>query len=160
MPPTPHRKMGHTAIVYDTFSIRDIHNMCPGNQCGPYCTSTAPECYITEVEEVTGVIVPRNPTDGSLGGRTDLPAPGGSTTGLDISHKDCPEECCVTPNENCFRLKDQAGFEIIPDEEIMLVFGGTTIRNKTDASGKLLYDICEEMKETDKTKFEKTCGEE
>ena len=68
--------------------------MCPGDLCGPYCDSSAPECYIMTVNEA-GDTVPLDPTDGTLGGRGDLNPPGGSTDGLTIADIDCPDECCI-----------------------------------------------------------------
>ena len=74
------------------------------------------------------------PTDGTLGGRGDLPNPSGSSdTVFDYTDADCPPECCV--DENCYWLRDHTGFEVLPDEEIMLVFGGMVIRDKKDPNG-------------------------
>ena len=30
-PPTPHRKQGHSAIVFKTYSTDDMNNLCPGD---------------------------------------------------------------------------------------------------------------------------------
>lgn len=89
-PPTPQRKQGHTAIVYKTYSTADMNNMCPGNYCGPYCNTTSSSCYVNNLD----------PTDGTAGGRGDLPTPGGLTTGLNASDTSCPDLCCSDINEN------------------------------------------------------------
>ena len=110
-----------------------------------------------------GNTIPLQPSDGTvLGGRGDLPAPGGLTDSFDNTHYDCPDNCCEVENENCYRTRDVTGYEIEPDEEIMLVFGGMTVRNKTDADGNLLFDTCETDGETmeSRTPGLRTCGQE
>lgn len=159
MPPSPLLHFGHTAIVYETFTTRDLHNMCPGNKCGPYCLTTSSDCYIMDKNDA-GTLVTRDPTDGTLGGRGDLPVQGGLSTGLDITSKDCPDKCCSAPNENCYRIRDSVGQVVEVDEEIMLVFGGKTIRNKKDTNGNLLYDVCEDHPSDSRPDKWKSCGEE
>ena len=95
-----------------------------------------------EVDEL-GNTVTRDPSDGTAGGRGDLEPPGGAVTGKTIDSEDCPDECCVEPDENCFRTLDHSGYEVIPDEEVMLVFGGATMRSKLDPDGNPLSESCE-----------------
>lgn len=45
----------------------------------------------------------RDPSDGTLGGRGNLPSPGGSTDSLNYTNSKCPPECCDAFGENCFR---------------------------------------------------------
>ena len=79
------------------------------------------------------------PTDGTAGGRGDLPNPGGLSTGSNNSAATCPESCCETANENCFRSLNNNGEHIYPDEEVMIIFGGSTYRDKY-YNGELLFD--------------------
>lgn len=133
--------------------------MCPGNQCGPYCNTTSTDCYIMDKND-QGTLVARDPTDGTAGGRGDLPDAGGLSTGLDISSEDCPDKCCSDPNENCFRIRDSVGQIVEVDEEVMLVFGGKTIREKRDTNNNLLYDVCEDHPSDSRPDKWKSCGEE
>ncbi len=103
----------------------------------------------------------RNPTDGTAGGRGNLPTPGGKFTGLDPTSSDCPDSCCSTVNENCFRTLDNTGYSVDIEEEIMLVFGGMTYRNLS-VNGSLLYETCESANLTNSGLAASyfSCGEE
>ena len=144
---------GHSAIVYKTYTTADMNNLCPGYYCGPYWNYTDTSCYVTGLD----------PTDGTAGGRGNLATPGGLTTGLNSSDSTCPSSCCSSANENCFRTLDNTGNKVYPDEEIMLVFGGTTYR-QVNYNGDLLFQDWEDisldlLNETQKTWSEELLNE-
>ena len=43
------------------------------------------------------------------------------------SSANCPVDCCYSNDEYCYRLINNAGNEVYPDQEIMLVFGGLVL---------------------------------
>ncbi len=48
-------------------------------------------------------------------------------------------------DENCKRRLDNTGYPIVFGEEVVLVFGGMTQRNKTfGADKKRIFDSCED----------------
>ena len=111
-----------------------MNNLCPGFYCGPYWNYTDSSWYVSGL----------NPTDGTAGGRGNLPTPKGLTTGLNASDSNWPSLWCSAINENCYRTLDNTGNIVYPDEEIMLVFGGTTYREQK-YGGDLLYNTWEQI---------------
>lgn len=53
----------------------------------------------------------------------------------------CPPTCCMS--ENCKRFRDIEGEPVPVSHEILLVFGGTALRN-VQVNGTLLFDDCSE----------------
>ena len=83
--------------------------------------------------------IPKDPSDNTLGGRR-LSAPFGTTDaagGLNDSY--CPPGCCATTN--CERYRDIEGHPVPINHEILLVFGGTSLRNLT-VHGVDLFNNC------------------
>lgn len=56
----------------------------------------------------------------------------------------CPRKCCAGYDEECKQYIDNTGQAIIPDEEIMLIYGGITNRERY-INGTLIpiFDQCE-----------------
>eukprot|EP00347_Sterkiella_histriomuscorum_P007988 403346798 len=77
----------------------------------------------------------------------------------------CPGNCCPPLDEQCRRRLDNTGYPYMPEQQMILVFGGITYRNKTFGVNKTsVYDKCEDYYAiTGKTTLEdklKNCGEE
>jgi hypothetical protein len=81
------------------------------------------------------------------------------------SNDTCPPKCCPFASEECHKRMDNTGHVIIPDEEVMLVFGGLTYRNKNFLDNTtILFDECENYEtltgDTSLPDSFKNCGEE
>jgi hypothetical protein len=128
----------HTAVIYKTWVAADLNNLCPGNGCGPFCGTSDASCFVNN----------RNPSDGTAGGRGDLPVVQGANSPLPQSNSDCPQNCCNVLDEKCLRTKDITGLDVEIEEEvfilyqIMLVFGGITYRKKTNSDGTFMFNNC------------------
>ena len=123
-----------SVVLYRTWDQADINNLCPGDSCGPFCNTTDPNCFIP-------FKIPKSSTDSTPGGR-DLPLAGGSTDQVGyLNDSFCPPNCCNT--ENCKRYRDINGLPVPTNQEILLVFGGTALRN-VSLNGTLLFNDCTE----------------
>eukprot|EP00744_Colponema_vietnamica_P007828 GILI01011224.1.p1 GENE.GILI01011224.1~~GILI01011224.1.p1 ORF type:complete len:932 (-),score=126.28 GILI01011224.1:811-3606(-) len=133
LPEKPSPRRGHTMVVYWTWTEDDVNNLCPGYQCGPFCNTTDVSCWVDRY--------PRLPADEMAGGRRDLPAPTGDD---DVFYEswshNCPSECC-NAEENCFRLRDNFGQVVIPDEEVLLMYGGKAAQQRL-YNGEMVYITC------------------
>ena len=114
IPNYPLKRSHHTAVTYHTYSQQEANELCPDNYCGPFCNYTSDSCNSTT--EYPGY---PNVTVFEL---IDFKGP---------SSTDCPSECCIKTNEYCYRLINNAGNEIYPDQEILLVFGGLVLNKVT-----------------------------
>ena len=79
----------------------------------------------------------------------------------------CPKQCCKDWDLDCKKYIDNTGQAIIPGEEIMLIYGGITSRERYINGTKLdLFQNCEFYDEKFNTQAEnrpltfKNCGEE
>lgn len=81
----------------------------------------------------------------------------------------CPGKCCPTGDNTCKKRLDNTGYAITMDDEIMLIFGGITWRNKTYTSTSkntyYIFDDCESYasvtgESKEKPDSLKSCGEE
>ena len=110
MPTYPNKRTHHVSITYKTYSQQEANELCPSNYCGPFCNYTSDDCI-------------------SINSYPNYPIP--TIFELQNYHPPssiyCPPECCSSNDEYCYRLINNAGNEIYPDQEIMLVFGGLVL---------------------------------
>ena len=110
IPKYPYKRSHHTSITYHTYSQQEANELCPDNYCGPFCNYTSDSCNSTTP-------YPDYPTV-TIFELINFVGP--------LSNN-CPAECCLKTNEYCYRLINNAGNEVYPDQEIMLVFGGLVL---------------------------------
>ena len=110
LPSYPSKRAYHTSIIYKSYSQQQANELCPFNQCGPFCNYSSNDCSLESIYKGYPI-----PTSFEL---TNFTPP---------SSPDCPEDCCSSDNEYCFRLINNAGNEVMPDQEMMLVFGGLVL---------------------------------
>lgn len=128
--PLPRRAA--SGVIYKTWNKTDIDNLCPGFECGPFCNTTDPSCYVEYA-------IPKSISDVTLGGR-DLLTPSGTTDSDGMLNETyCPPNCCQS--ENCRRYRDIEGSPVPENHEILLVFGGSVLRNVT-VNGVSLFNFC------------------
>ena len=131
LPNYPNKRAYHTSITYKTYSQKQSNELCPSNKCGPFCNYTSNDCLLEN--NYNGYPVPTN-----LELINFSPA----------SSPHCPEDCCSSDNEYCFRLINNAGNEVMPDQEMMLVFGGLVlnkIKFEINNETKNVYENCDEI---------------
>lgn len=73
---------------------------------------------------------------------------GGVEAPLSLQSMDCPRGCCKD-RRICMRVNDVMGYEVPFDATYMLIFGGKTFVHTKDASGKLVYHGCEQIKKAE-----------
>ena len=110
IPTYPNKRAHHVSITYKTYSQEEANELCPSNYCGPFCNYTSDNC-------TSKGIYPNYPIPTIFELRNYEPP----------SSPNCPAECCFSNDEYCYRLINNAGNEVYPDQEIMLVFGGLVL---------------------------------
>ena len=157
----PHPRSGHTAIIYKTFNtswcikynhkcVREKKN---DEKCKAHC-STSPENKKKLLAKQWDFIADNR----------RLQPWWNITAFKDI----CPPACCRIPYDiECKQFIDASGQSIIPEEEIMLVYGGITSRRRFINGTKIsVFDQCEYYDEKYEIPAEgrpftfKNCGEE
>ena len=131
IPSYPLKRAYHISITYKTYSLEEANELCPLNYCGPFCNYTSDNCRSNQAY----LNLP-NVTNFEL---NNFKSPSSSS---------CPEDCCSSDNEFCYRLINNAGNEIFPGQEIMLIFGGLTLNKvkfKQDDIEKNIFLNCEEI---------------
>ena len=129
--PLPRRSA--TGIVYSSWGAEEINNLCPGNECGPFCNTTSASCFVAYE-------IPKDPSDPTPGGRSLPNATGTTDAAGGLNETYCPPNCCAT--ENCLRYRDINGYPVPASHEILMVFGGTALRN-VSVNGESLYNFCQ-----------------
>lgn len=101
--------------------------MCPDSLCGPLCINTDPKCFISD-NNAKNYPIP-DPNEGLTNFHGPL-------------NESCPDKCCDSGNEFCFRTYANTGYEVSVDEEEMLIFGGLT-QNEVLIDNKNIADSCD-----------------
>ena len=130
-PSYPIKRALHISIAYMTYSQEEANELCPLYGCGPFCNYTSENCLSKKNYS--------NLPNLTIFELDDFNPPSSSR---------CPEDCCSLNNEFCYRLMNNAGNEIFPDQEIMLIFGGLTLNKvkykENDIEKNILLN-CEEI---------------
>ena len=126
IPSYPRPRSYHTSIVYTTYTQNEANQMCPDDYCGPYCYSRSPECQIQSI--YPGYPVPK-PNEGLFSFEGPV-------------SDNCPDKCCESTNEYCYRAVNNAGNLVEPENEIMLVFGGLTTNNIQIETNQSILSNC------------------
>ena len=130
-PSYPIKRAYHISITYITYSQEEANELCPSNYCGPFCNYTSDNCLSKKNYSNF-----QNITNYELANFTPPSSP------------QCPEDCCSPDDEFCYHLINNAGNEIFPDQEMMLIFGGLTlnkVKYKVDDIEKNILLNCEEI---------------
>ncbi len=131
LPTYPNKRAYHTSVFYRTYSQKEANELCPSNYCGPFCNYTSDNCLSNNIYQ-------------------NFPTP----TILELQHynppsnDDCPNNCCKENDEYCYRLINNCGNEILPDHDIILIFGGLTLNKvkfELDNIEKNVLLNCEEI---------------
>ena len=133
-PSYPNKRAHHTSIIYRTYSQEEANELCPLNFCGPFCNYTSDNCLSKEN-------YPNYPIPNTLELKNYNPP----------STNKCPGDCCYSDDEYCYRLINNAGNEVIPEQEIMLVFGGLVlnkIKFEVNDTEKNVFENCDEIIES------------
>ena len=133
-PTYPIKRAYHVAVTYRTYSQEEANELCPSNSCGPFCDSTSDNCLSKRD-------YPGYPLPDKLELKNYNPP----------SSSRCPGECCLSDDEYCYRLINNAGNEVYPEQEMMLVFGGLVlnkIKFELNETEKDVVNNCNEIFES------------
>lgn len=141
IPTYPRPRSYQTSIVYKTYNKTQANEMCPDDFCGPYCYERSPTC-------TSKTKYPNYPLPAENEGIFNFNGP---------DTPQCPEKCCDSKNEYCYRTIDNTGNNVTMDNEIMLIFGGLALNRiyKEDE-----YDLLKNCKLPDSIKTGNTSEEE
>ena len=130
-PNYPNKRAYHISITYKTYSQQEANELCPSNYCGPFCNYTSENCL--SKKNYSNYLIPHL---FELINFTSPSSPG------------CPPHCCSINDEFCYRLINNAGNEIFPDQEKMIIFGGLVlnkIKFEINNKEKNILLNCEEI---------------